>query len=331
MKVGRVIGVLKYNSVFLENSEDQELVETNGYGAKLFSDISLYRLNESQDKIENGVEQEREELLMLFDEEAFYLFKHDHIDVKHHIDDPECVSHAFLWSKFVEKNANFPLKYVVYAHFRDKGFVVKTGIHFGIDYTVYRTVPMLCHSEICATVVDATQSRTLKSIEEGHVVGTGQIGWRHLATLTRVMPDVMKMLTLCYVQPKRSASGDRVDDLFGVGADSACLDFTSPGFIDAVEVKSMTCLVRRQLVNSETYKSAAQIQSKYRAGSLLKHARQKQVSKKKRKKRRDHTEVREKHKSSQTLSTVQEEDVETEYEGMGLLVSHLEMRPTMWR
>ena len=29
-----------------------------------------------------------------------------------------------------------------------------------------------------------------------------QQGWRHLSTLTRVMPDVMKLLTLCYVLPK---------------------------------------------------------------------------------------------------------------------------------
>ena len=102
-------------------------------------------------------------------------------------------------------------------------FVVKTGVHYGLDYAVYRTLPTHCHSEICAMVVDATKPLYLSddvdisdsanedmssgstytcniSGEEGgaedrveaemdgFVPSKCQQGWRHISTLTRVMP-----------------------------------------------------------------------------------------------------------------------------------------------
>ena len=119
--------------------------------------------------------------------------------------------------------------------------MVKTGVHYGIDYAVYRTLPTLCHSEICALVINATNSIDTsegyreKTFDEMNylngVEGVGgvngesvrgnnveneegkegkeeaekevekeaeeeveeeplpcQQGWRHISTLTRVMP-----------------------------------------------------------------------------------------------------------------------------------------------
>jgi tRNA-intron lyase len=93
--------------------------------------------------------------MLLFDEEAFYLFINNHLTLK--LSDGSDVTTEQLWSKFIEKNSKFPIKYKVYSFFRDQGFVVKTGVHYGLDYAVYRTLPTLCHSEMCAMVVDATQ------------------------------------------------------------------------------------------------------------------------------------------------------------------------------
>ena len=61
-------------------------------------------------------------------------------------------------------------------------------MHFGVDFAVYRLLPTHCHSELCVSVLD-------------HIHSTSELGSRHLATLTRVMPDVMKLLLLCYVLP----------------------------------------------------------------------------------------------------------------------------------
>ena len=189
--------------------------------------------------------------LLLFDEEAFYLFVNQHLVLK--LPNGKPVTTNILWQKFSEKNNQFALKYKVYAFFRDQGFVVKTGVHYGLDYAVYRTLPTLCHSEMCAMVIDATQPLDLSHLRfsggsssssssssgaaagksshntnnntsnhhdmmdiestENHEINediveedeftrsTCQQGWRHLSTLTRVMPDVMKLLTLCYVLP----------------------------------------------------------------------------------------------------------------------------------
>ena len=83
---------------------------------------------------------------------------------------------------------------------------MKTGVHYGLDYTVYRTLPTHCHSEICAMVVDATVPLDLSAPivdsstasrftesgadeEESECVPLKcQQGWRHMSTLTRVMP-----------------------------------------------------------------------------------------------------------------------------------------------
>ena len=79
-------------------------------------------------------------------------------------------------------------------------------MHYGLDYAVYRTLPTHCHSEICAMVVDATKPLNLSNIvvDSSHMeeipedeveamlgdIATSkcQQGWRHISTLTRVMP-----------------------------------------------------------------------------------------------------------------------------------------------
>jgi hypothetical protein len=238
--------------------------------------------------------------MMLFDEEAFYLYYHNRISVV--CKDVDEVSLEYLWSKFVEKNDKFPLKYKVYEHFRDKGYVVKTGIHFGLDYAIYRTLPTLCHSEMCAIVIDSLQlqSRTITDMEEGKVESTGQVGWRHLSTLTRVMPDVMKLLGLCYVLPKQKNTHSNMNDdnltldsIFGLDVYTP-IDLSTPACIDQIEVRVVTSSVRRLVVSFEKYPSIRDVQAKYRSCSILKFARQQQVVRKKRKKRRDHLMVREK-------------------------------------
>jgi hypothetical protein len=113
------------------------------------------------------------------------------------------------------------------------------------------------------------------------------------------MPDVMKLLCLCYVMPKDTTNyADKLDYMFNVGdRQQAPVDMSTPAFIDASEVRVVTSLVRRLPVAAETYSTIGDIQAKYRGSSILKYVRQKQTSRKKQKKRRDHTEVREKFKS----------------------------------
>lgn len=263
-------------------------------------------------KIKQKAEEEFEDSgpLLLFDEEAFYLFENKYLVLD--LLDGSRVSLQQLWNRFLEKNKNFPIKYKVYSYFRDLGYVVKTGIHYGLDYAVYRTLPSMCHSEICAMVVDATVPF---DVSDG-VPSKCQQGWRHISTLTRVMPDVMKLMTMCYVFPTSfvaregaptldpaSASDppptlcneDVLREIF-TGYPSALLevplDYSSPAVLDQLVVRPVTTLVRRLACKGEGYQTIRDVQTKYRSCSILKAPRVQQMSKKKRRKRRDHAEVR---------------------------------------
>ena len=198
----------------------------------------------------------------------------------------------------MEKNGNFPLKYKVYSYFREQNYVVKTGVHYGLDYTVYRTLPTHCHSEMCALVIDATDKNDVSEGLESSA-SHSQISWRHVSTMTRVMPDVMKLLVLCYVLPvdisnhiddtKELTNEDVLEHVFDEGSSSSSekkLDYSTPACLDEMQVHPTTCLVRRLPCKGDNYESIADVQMKYRRCSILKKPRIEQVTKKKRRKRR---------------------------------------------
>ncbi len=271
--------------------------------------------------------------LMLLDEEAFFLYTHDYLQLVT-LNGSPVTSSLQLWHKFCEKNSKFPIKYKVYTFFRDRGYVVKTAVHFGFDYAVYRTIPMMSHSEICALVVDATKPLDISSSYKETEASSCQQGWRHISTLTRVMPDVMKLMTICYVLPvgdvddstamlftskvessSTNASNTNKDVAVGksekvlnlpplnmdklysglTGRDSCeSIDYTTPKCLDDLVVRPVTTLVRRLIAKSDNYQSIQGVQAKYRSMSILKKARQERVAKKKRRKRRDVVEIRSK-------------------------------------
>ena len=142
--------------------------------------------------------------------QAFYLSVNDHLTVYRNLNSPntsldtlEVLGLEQLWSVFCSKNAKFPAKYKVYSFFRAQRFVVRSGMHFGVDFAVYRLLPTQCHSEICSLVVD---SINCSYSDESDPNSFQQLSSRHLSTLTRVMPDVMKLLVVCYVLPSSTWS-----------------------------------------------------------------------------------------------------------------------------
>ena len=309
----------------------------------LFSPLFSPFLQSSSSSTKNDTDASSLSPILLFDEEAFYLFSNGYLKVTN--PDGSIVTSLQIWSKFLEKNDKFPLKYKVYSFFRDQGYVVKTGVHYGIDFAVYRTTPNRCHSEICAMVVDATEPLNIHDDKPSNC----QQGWRHISTLTRVMPDVMKLSVSCYVLPKEwskqksadtnTTSNDNnttynnnnamdieensnnnndeflskiFDDkeknvkeegglwnrLFGQkSSNKLSIDFSTPKCLDELTVRPITNLVRRLVAKSDHYLSIGGTQEKYRKCSILKAPRQERTGKKKRRKRRDHTELRVKSQS----------------------------------
>eukprot|EP01032_Pedospumella_encystans_P014098 gene14098-16210_t len=167
-----------------------EVLQKSGLGARVLNPIITSA---------ESVEADDASPLLLLDEEVELAKSQD-------IATPE-----FLWSSFIARNANFPSKYKVFSYYKDKGYVVRTGINFGVDYCIYHTLPSLCHSEMCVTVIDATKDSTNPSevkVKVGPAESVSvakedlnQLNWRHVTTLTRVIPDVNKLCVLCYVLP----------------------------------------------------------------------------------------------------------------------------------
>jgi hypothetical protein len=55
-------------------------------------------------------------------------------------------------------------------------YVVKGGLNYGVDFTVYKTTPLWCHSEICAMVVDARHEEDEQKL----------ISWNQIVAQTRI-------------------------------------------------------------------------------------------------------------------------------------------------
>ena len=218
----------------------------------------------------------------LFDEEALYLLLNDSIQLN--------VTAETLYSIFYSKCPRFPLKFKVYEFFKSKGFVVKGGANYGLDYTVYRASPKLCHSEICAYVVDGTAPRKGTANNPAN----GAVNWQELTTLTRVMPDVMKTLLLCYVVSSHYMS--REVSYLDVGATDEVVDLSSIESLSALCVRPVTATVRRQPASSEL--TAGENYDRHKKASLLVSPRLDNKPKKG-KERRNVNEVRDKTGSAQ--------------------------------
>ncbi len=323
-------GVLKYNTVFVTD-ESLEKLTVRGFGARRLRQV-LYSTPRSSSQGETPAKEGGNEdvlgatgstlsavpspaiasrrvdtendksPMILFDEEAFFLFRLGILELQH--EDGTSVTEQELWGKFLDKNNNFALKYKVYSYFRERNYVVKTGIHYGLDYAIYRTLPTHCHSELCALVVDGTQKTDVTGGLES-AASTSQVSWRHVSTMTRVMPDVMKLLLICHVLPEGLGqlkevrggplrNADILSDIFAERGEEGggSIDYSTPACLDKLKVYPQTCLVRRLPCKGDEYESVGDIQDKYRACSILRKPRLEQVTKKKRRKRRDHMEVR---------------------------------------
>ena len=52
-----------------------------------------------------------------------------------------------------ERYDDFDMKYIVYKDFRERGYVVISGLKFGVDFAVYRKGPGLEHAPFLVDVI----------------------------------------------------------------------------------------------------------------------------------------------------------------------------------
>lgn len=101
-----------------------------------------------------------------------------------------------------EPDDPFMLSYTVYHHYRSAGWVVRSGIKFGVDYLLYNKGPAFSHAEFAVVI--------LPSYHDDYRKETGELkpakkqlprkSWWWLHGINRVQAQVHKQLVLCYVE-----------------------------------------------------------------------------------------------------------------------------------
>jgi tRNA splicing endonuclease len=276
-------GFLRFGVVFVSSPSSVQRISDLGYGT-------------------SGLE----EGLVLLEEESIYLVLKEMLEV---IDyrSGEMLSASVLWDLFTGRASGLVARYRVFHFFKEQSFIIRSGINFGVDFCLYRDLPLRCHSEFCVLVVDSQQEPNSMDLSQKrheaedelffrqHRVDStredtsGLLGWRQVSSLTRVMPDVMKICLLCYVlpncvpsvespQPSNSTPGTEqvsVSPYQQLFAQSTGQSEDKLRLADALklQVRPVSVLVRRLQVNNELYPRIKDVARKYQRSALLHQAR----------------------------------------------------------
>jgi tRNA-splicing endonuclease subunit Sen2 len=119
-----------------------------------------------------------------------------------------------------EPDDPFMLSYVVYHHYRSLGWVVRSGVKFGVDYLLYNRGPAFSHAEFSVTVLPSYSHPYWLKTEESkrYVAEKTKKTWFWLHGINRVQAQVHKQLMICYVEvpsPWRSEEKGKDVDIAG--------------------------------------------------------------------------------------------------------------------
>ncbi|ODH51032.1 tRNA-intron endonuclease [Paracoccidioides brasiliensis] len=123
-----------------------------------------------------------------------------------------------------EPDDPFILSYVIYHHFRSLGWVIRSGVKFGVDYLLYNRGPVFSHAEFAVCLLPAYSDPYWRVTEERRQMIAKKQGrtWWWLHCVNRVQAQVKKSLILCYVEvpPPRpvAVDGERDCDELDIGA-----------------------------------------------------------------------------------------------------------------
>ncbi|KAL4915609.1 hypothetical protein BDW62DRAFT_212603 [Aspergillus aurantiobrunneus] len=96
----------------------------------------------------------------------------------------------------------FLVSYIVYHHFRSLGWVVRSGVKFGVDYLLYNRGPVFSHAEFAVVVIPSYDHSYWSETEDrkAECAGRQARSWWWLHCVNRVQAQVKKTLVVCYVE-----------------------------------------------------------------------------------------------------------------------------------
>ncbi|KAK2756492.1 hypothetical protein FQN54_005385 [Arachnomyces sp. PD_36] len=101
----------------------------------------------------------------------------------------------------LEPDDPFIISYAVYHHFRSLGWVVRSGVKFGIDYLLYNRGPVFSHAEFALTIIPSYSHPYWSETQERRDWAAEKQSrtWWWLHCVNRVQTQVRKSLLVCYV------------------------------------------------------------------------------------------------------------------------------------
>lgn len=119
-----------------------------------------------------------------------------------------------------EPDDRFIVSYVAYHHFRSLGWVVRSGVKFGVDLLLYNRGPVFSHAEFAVVVIPTYENSYWTETEAGRakVSRKASHSWWWLHCVNRVQAQVKKTLVLCYVDIPPPALHEDAADEVDIGA-----------------------------------------------------------------------------------------------------------------
>ncbi|KAK7516875.1 tRNA-splicing endonuclease subunit SEN2 [Phyllosticta citriasiana] len=90
---------------------------------------------------------------------------------------------------------SFLLKYVVYHHFRSRGWVVRDGVKFSVDFMIYNRGPAFSHAEFAVQIIPSYSHSYWDDKKKPE-----PNPWWWLYCASRVQSNVLKTLVMVYVE-----------------------------------------------------------------------------------------------------------------------------------
>ena len=97
-----------------------------------------------------------------------------------------------MWDKFCHVDVDFPQKYAVYHHFRSKGWVVKNGMKFAVDFLLYKDGPPFYHATYSVWI----RNHIKENKDHNRDISAEELDWTSLSGLNRVTESAGKELLI---------------------------------------------------------------------------------------------------------------------------------------
>jgi tRNA-splicing endonuclease subunit Sen2 len=146
------------------------------------------------------------EPLVLTAEETFYLFSVKQALMLHRSADSGATTsrlspgsaddEATLWRDLATADVTFVKRYCAYRHYRDLGWIPRSGLKYGTDFLLYEYAPDVDHAayQVVVVAVDGSTGGLLTSLSPH-----GAPHWRTISTVNRIAAGVLKRMAVCYV------------------------------------------------------------------------------------------------------------------------------------